>query len=60
MQNDRDQDFRGRYKGSIRNCNFDRDWSRSRQRLFLGILGDMIEVAVDKDQVPEQVPIDME
>ena len=58
-QNFRGQNFRSGYRGSFRHDNFGRGRSRSRESIQV-TLEEMIEAAVDQDQVKEQVPIEIE
>ena len=52
-QNYRGQNFRGGYRGNFRNDNFGRGRSRSREKHYSGILGEMREAVVDLDQDQE-------
>ena len=59
MQNDRGQNFRGRYRRNYRNDNFGRGRNRSREGNIQVILAGMMEVVVvGQDQVQELVLIE--
>ena len=58
MQSYRGQNFRGGYRGNLRNDNFGRGRSRPRERLILVILEGMSKVVVGLDQVQEGLLIE--
>ena len=58
MHNYRGQNFKGRYRGNLRNDTFGRGRGRTREKHNV-TLGEMIEAGVDRDQAQEQVPIEI-